>query len=87
MLVKFLKPNGTLFVVDIEAPPAPTAATQEMEKLDFVAHHRGFGVDEMKRTFEGAGLVSFDMRHITHAKFVGGFEVNAFLAKGIKPAE
>lgn len=87
MLVKLLKPNGTLFVIDIEAPPAPTAATQEMEKLDYVAHHHGFRVEEMKMTFEGAGLVSFDMKHVTHAKFAGGFEVDAFIAKGVKPAE
>ncbi|KAE9394884.1 S-adenosyl-L-methionine-dependent methyltransferase [Gymnopus androsaceus JB14] len=87
MLVKFLKPNGMLLVVDIEAPSNDTRATQEMEKRDDVAHHHGFGVDEIKRTFEGAGLVSFDMKHVAHFKFAaGGWEVDTFLAKGVKPA-
>ena len=87
MLVKFLKSNGMLLIVDIEAPSSHTRATQEMEKLDHVAHHHGFAVDEIKKTFEGAGLVSFDMKHLTHVKFPGGFEVDTFLAKGVKPAD
>lgn len=86
MLVKFRKPNGMLFVVDIEAPPDPTVATREMERL-YVPHYHGFRVEEMKTIFEGAGLVSFDMKHITHVKFAGMFEVDVFLAKGVKPAE
>ncbi|KAF9059696.1 S-adenosyl-L-methionine-dependent methyltransferase [Rhodocollybia butyracea] len=54
--------------------------------LDYIAHKHGFGVEEMKMVFEGAGFVSFDMKHVTHASLVGGFDIDAFLAKGVKPA-
>ncbi|KAF5353170.1 hypothetical protein D9757_012642 [Collybiopsis confluens] len=85
MLVNLLKPNGMLIVVDMEAPHAETEAL--IEKLDFVPHKHGFGVDEMKKVFEAAGLVEFDMKHVAHASLVGGLEVDAFLARGVKPGQ
>ncbi|KAF9045631.1 S-adenosyl-L-methionine-dependent methyltransferase [Rhodocollybia butyracea] len=88
MLFNFLKPNGMLLVIDIEAPEveAENPTFEKMQNLDYIAHKHGFSVEEMKMVFEGAGLVSFDMKHVTHASLVGGFEVDAFLAKGVKPA-
>ncbi|KAJ3995243.1 S-adenosyl-L-methionine-dependent methyltransferase [Lentinula boryana] len=101
MLVRFLKPDGMLLVVDIEAPTPtlssssstsesharPPTAIRGLENLDYVAHQHGFRVEEMKEFFEGAGLVSFDMKHLTHVNFEGRFDVDAFLAKGVKPSK
>ncbi|KIK59067.1 hypothetical protein GYMLUDRAFT_227463 [Collybiopsis luxurians FD-317 M1] len=92
MLAKFLRPGGVLIIIDIEAPSEQTKALKEMENLEYVAHKRGFETEDMRKLFEGAGLVAFDMKHVTHAKLVtvggtGDLEIDAFLAKGAKPAE
>ncbi|KAJ3731583.1 S-adenosyl-L-methionine-dependent methyltransferase [Lentinula guzmanii] len=100
MLVRFLKPDGMLLVVDIEAPTPtlsssstsesharPPTTIHGLENLDYVAHQHGFKVEEMKEFFEGAGLVSFDMKHLTHVNFEGRFDVDVFLAKGVKPSK
>ncbi|KAF9063703.1 S-adenosyl-L-methionine-dependent methyltransferase [Rhodocollybia butyracea] len=90
ILCNYLKPNGMLLVIDIEAPEVEAGSEnpifEKMKDHDSVAHKHGFGVEEMKTVFEGAGLVSFDMKHVTHASLVGKFDFDAFLAKGVKPA-
>lgn len=59
-------------------------ATEEKMK-EIVAHVSGFGEEEIRGAFEGAGLTSFSHENIVKARLGGFLDVKIFLAKGVKP--
>ncbi|KAJ3771507.1 S-adenosyl-L-methionine-dependent methyltransferase [Lentinula raphanica] len=104
MLAKLLKPGGMLLIVDIEAPSAhdphaePAAVIDGMQGLNHVANKHGYTTEDIQEIFEGAGLVSFDMKHLAHIELkdssfgadtfmAKGFDVDTFMAQGVKPME
>ena len=85
-LVAHLKPRGTLAVVDIERLEEDEAQAPIMAKYeDVVAHTRGFTEEDMRASFEGAGLENVAFEHFASAKRAGR-DVQFFLLTGMKPA-
>ncbi|KIL61165.1 hypothetical protein M378DRAFT_180178 [Amanita muscaria Koide BX008] len=80
-LAFFLKPGGSLLVVDLEEMD-PSMFNDEQRQL--VAHAHGLSEAEIRKTFEGAGLES-----VTYGRaFTNSWKdvpLNAFIAQGIKP--
>ena len=83
ILSTFLKPGGSLLVVDILNDGRPRDFPSSAKHV--VPHQSGFSVQVMRTTFEGAGLVEFSIREATKASMQGSAELSLFLAKGVKP--
>ena len=98
-LAYFLKPGGSLIIVDFQRlnkeDPGSAAESADTIKLghtiteekykEIVAHLSGFGEDEIRGVFEGAGLTSSSYENFATARMGGFFNVKVFLAKGVKP--
>ena len=83
ILTFFLKPGGSLLVADLlKAETSHNAFPDNVNHI--VAHRGGFEEGDIRKAFEGAGLVSFGFEPVTTAKY-GSQSVQLFLAKGIKP--
>ncbi|TFK31989.1 S-adenosyl-L-methionine-dependent methyltransferase [Crucibulum laeve] len=85
ILVSFLKPGGTLLIIDHK----PTSR-EEMESIwpgkfsdQVVALPGGFEEEVVQKLFEGAGLVDFVHKDVPSAKVIRDMEL--FVAKGVKP--
>jgi len=76
----FLKPGGSLLVVDIVKASLETEIAPGHDHL--VAHQHGFDVEEMRTVFIGAGLSDFEYSVAASAK-VHGQPLEIFLARGI----
>ncbi|KAI0781452.1 S-adenosyl-L-methionine-dependent methyltransferase [Trametes elegans] len=85
LLASFLKPGGTLLVVDLAATPDGQELVPATHH-HLVPHTHGLTEDQMRAAFEGAGLTGFEMReaHTTMTKVFGN--TKWFLARGVKPA-
>lgn len=81
ILAKFLKPGGSLVVADILKEGEGNVLTAHA----MVPHQAGFDKDDMKTTFEGAGLGEFSMKRAAKAT-IHNVELQFFIAKGVKPA-
>ncbi|KIP07471.1 hypothetical protein PHLGIDRAFT_19154 [Phlebiopsis gigantea 11061_1 CR5-6] len=81
VLASFLKPGGSLLVVDFIKEEASADFTPT-EFAHIVPHRGGFAESEMREAFEGAGLGEFSFALATKGKRHGG-EVNFFLARGV----
>ncbi|PCH34187.1 S-adenosyl-L-methionine-dependent methyltransferase [Wolfiporia cocos MD-104 SS10] len=84
MLTFFLKPGGSLLVSDLYQNSNYAAAFSQPELRDIVAHKGGFHEDTMRKTFEGAGLVDFEMGFAASA-ILHDVKTDWFLARGVKP--
>lgn len=80
VLVSYLNPGGTLFVVDMTKTGGSSKIPEEYHHI--VPHKHGFSEDEMRELFEGAGLVSFSYKELAS----GEGDLDLFIAKGIKLA-
>ncbi|KAF8638784.1 hypothetical protein AX17_001843 [Amanita inopinata Kibby_2008] len=81
VLAHFLKPGGSLLVVDLEKTDSPIMDSHR----HIVPHRNGLEEAVIQHAFESAGLVSFSYRTAFEAK-LHGYPVALFLAKGVKPA-
>ncbi|KZT11148.1 S-adenosyl-L-methionine-dependent methyltransferase [Laetiporus sulphureus 93-53] len=83
MLAFFLKPGGSLLVVDIVKGTLKAEISAHHERI--IAHQHGFDTNDMREAFETAGLIAFDYSLATSGKMHGN-TVDFFLARGKKPA-
>ncbi|KAG6915304.1 hypothetical protein DXG01_012227 [Tephrocybe rancida] len=93
ILTHFLKPSGTLLVVDLAKNSGEHThehdhahAPHSLIPKDFhhlVPHRGGLDESDMRKAFEGAGLGSFSFEDGLTARH----DVKLFLAKGIKRSE
>ncbi|KAI0355128.1 S-adenosyl-L-methionine-dependent methyltransferase [Trametes cingulata] len=87
ILAHFLKPGGSLLVTDIKAEPDGRELFRETHH-HIVPHKHGLTEDAVRKAFEGARLVQFELRDVFTAKMTStGNETQWFLARGVKPAE
>ena len=100
-LVYFLKPGGTLLVVDLIKSDREnddgshghghghhhghSGHGDPKDTRHYVAHRNGFDEDDLRRAFQGAGLDSFSFQPAIGAK-QRGQDCHLFLAKGLKPS-
>jgi ubiquinone/menaquinone biosynthesis C-methylase UbiE len=86
VLAHFLKPGGTLLVVDILTPEAEDPADPLFaEKYHaMVPHRHGFAERDMRKLFEGAGFGDFMFKVAEKAK-IHEKPVTIFVARGVKP--
>ncbi|EKM56093.1 uncharacterized protein PHACADRAFT_122275 [Phanerochaete carnosa HHB-10118-sp] len=83
LLTSFLKPGGSLLIVDIMKDEQGQDVTPEHYK-HIVAHRGGFAESEIRGVFEESGLSDFLFTPATKAK-MHGREVSIFIATGKKP--
>ena len=89
MLAYFLKPGGTLLVVDLLKIDDPHASGHVhhviSDSAHYVVHKGGFREVDIRNTFEFAGLSSFvfDPKVLTAQHH--GHDAHLFIAKGTKP--
>ncbi|KAG9225829.1 hypothetical protein CCMSSC00406_0008357 [Pleurotus cornucopiae] len=87
-LAFFLKPGGVLLVNDMLEVDDITDNFKDMKKqADFehvVAHKHGFDEPTIRKVFEDAGLIKFELNIIAKAKY-HKFPTKIFIAKGTKP--
>jgi len=85
----FLKPGGSLVVIDIFKKDSPAGAHDPVVPAEFhriAAHHDGFSESDMRAMFEGpAGLTQFEFS-VKMDVSVMGHDMTLFLAKGSKPS-
>lgn len=84
-LIKFLKPGGSLLVLDLlkDENISVDEVFPEHEALDIVAHRGGFAREQIKGAFDTAGFSSFVFEDGIKAK-KKGYPVTLFIARGIK---
>ena len=84
LLVKHIKPNGSLLIADIIKTPRHESEPALLEKYkEDVAHLDGFSEEDIRSVFEGAGLTDFEFVNATTASIPGqSREISIFLAKG-----
>lgn len=85
-LAFFLKPGGSLLIVDIKAAPDGRVLFPETH-LHLVPHKHGLTEETVRTTFEEAGLVQFvwkDMPPMTENPYLP--DAVWFIARGVKPA-
>ena len=90
MLAFFLKPGGNLLVADIldHSEAAEGGASTNLFDEQFhhvIPHTKGFKSDDLRKVFEGAGLVSFSIHKAIKAQ-MHDQPITIFVAKGQKPA-
>ncbi|KAF4578383.1 S-adenosyl-L-methionine-dependent methyltransferase superfamily protein [Pleurotus pulmonarius] len=88
-LAFFLKPGGVLIVNDglkmDVIPPMLLEMQQKSPKFkEVVPHTHGFDESEVRKFFEDAGLVNFQLDIMSKAKH-HTFPAKVFVAKGVKP--
>lgn len=87
-LAFFLKPGGVLLVNDmLEVDSVIDNFKGMKEQVDFehvVAHKHGFDEPTIRKVFEVAGLVKFELNIVAKAKY-HKFPTKIFIAKGTKP--
>jgi hypothetical protein len=89
VITHFLKPGGTLVVIDMSDRPEVDDSADPLFKekhKEVVPHRHGFDEATMRAVFEGAGLVDFRYE----PKVISGFKMHGqptdlFLAKGTRP--
>ena len=84
ILTSFLKPGGSLLVVDIIDDG--TGKTPMADYGHVVPHTRGFTGEEMKKLFEGAGLTEIAVTIVVENLRMHDHEVTIFMAKGVRAA-
>ena len=82
LLASFLKPGGSLLVLDQMRRPDDVFPDAYRS---VVAHTHGFGADDVRALFEGAGLRDVEYAFAFDAKIEGFGEIKAFIARGVKP--
>ncbi|KAH9890508.1 S-adenosyl-L-methionine-dependent methyltransferase [Cubamyces lactineus] len=86
-LAYFLKPGGSLLVADLKAAPDGKELIPSTHH-HLVPHKHGLSEEMMRTTFEGAGLVEFEMTEAGTFKFNEATpEATWFIARGVKPVE
>lgn len=85
-LAFFLKPGGSILIVDIKAAPDGRVLFPETH-LHIVPHKHGLTEEMMRKAFGEAGLVQFELKDM--APFDNPYLPDAvwFIARGVKPAE
>lgn len=85
VLAFFLKPSGTLVVVDIAEPEnsASDAPLVEEKYTHVVPHTHGMSRDRLQEALEGAGLGAFEFKPIGNIS-IYDLKVEMFIAKGVK---
>ncbi|KAF7441219.1 hypothetical protein PC9H_001568 [Pleurotus ostreatus] len=87
-LAFFLKPGGVLMVNDgLKMDVIPPMLMEMQKKANFkdvVPHTHGFEESEIRKIFEDAGLVKFQLDIMSKAKH-HTFPGKVFIAKGVKP--
>jgi ubiquinone/menaquinone biosynthesis C-methylase UbiE len=88
-LAFFLKPGGTLLVLDM-IKPKNANGTEETERhvvpehvRHIVPHTHAFSEDDVRLVYQNAGLEDFTFKN-TGSLNMGGQEVALFIAKGTK---
>ncbi|PFH52490.1 hypothetical protein AMATHDRAFT_46336 [Amanita thiersii Skay4041] len=88
ILAYFLKPGGTLLVVDLETsdqgPICNADGTHHQHQHHLVPHHDGFEKADIEHAFLHAGLTSFTYE-IAFTARRDAHPVTLFVAKGTKP--
>ncbi|TFY58281.1 hypothetical protein EVJ58_g6512 [Rhodofomes roseus] len=85
ILASFVKPGGSLLVVDILANNNKADVGLGDKHRDTVPHQGGFDEDRMKDMVTAAGLVDFEMGELISGLAIDGHAVTPFLARGVKP--
>ncbi|KIM49738.1 hypothetical protein M413DRAFT_438880 [Hebeloma cylindrosporum] len=90
MLAFFLKPGGVLLVTDFTRTEAQKASAGSSALIDekyshLVPHTNGMTEEGLRKAFDGAGLTSFEFKHLSTLTLHGA-EGTLFLAKGVKPS-
>jgi len=85
-LSKYLKPGGTLLVLDLlkDDDLMINGVFAEHDTHDIVAHKGGFARHQVEEAFSAAGLLSFNFDDAISAR-KNGYPVTLFIARGIKP--
>jgi len=85
IISSFLKPGGSLVVIDIFKKDSPAGAHGSTVPAEFHAHHDGFSEADIRALFEGpAGLTQTEFPVKMDISVVG-HDMTLFLAKGSKP--
>ena len=85
ILASFVKPGGSLFVIDILSDGTGRDLVHGDELDDVVPHKGGFDEARMKAMFTGAGLADFEMGVLVPDLVVRENTFSTFLARGVKP--
>ena len=83
-LVSFVKPGGSLLVVDFISNEKKEEIVSEEHKKT-VPHAAGFDEDKMKAMFTAAGLSGFEMGILLRDVPIHVYKITNFLARGVKP--
>jgi len=85
-LSKYLKPGGTLLVLDLlkDDNLIIDGVFAEHGTYDIVAHKGGFARHQVEEAFHAAGLLSFVFDDAISAR-KNGYPVTLFVARGVKP--
>ncbi|KAH0830226.1 S-adenosyl-L-methionine-dependent methyltransferase [Lanmaoa asiatica] len=82
LVTAYLKPGGSLLVADlVYGESTPETFPEDLHHI--VAHKGGFTEEEIRSTFEKAGLKNITFEIILQAKY-NGHPVDVFLARGDK---
>ena len=82
ILTSFLKPGGSLLVVDIVNDGTGVEPMADFSHV--VPHTYGFTVEEMKKLFEGAGLTEIAVTISIEKLRPHKHDVDFFIAKGVR---
>lgn len=84
ILASFVKPGGSLLVVDFASNEKKEEIVAE-EHRKTVPHAAGFDEDQMKTMFTAAGLGNFEMGILLRDVPIHVYKITSFLARGVKP--